>query len=78
MQFSCELTANSLHLKIGAHEGSYPAWWKEIRIEVYGWKYSPLLLVVNGKRIPPALDQQVHSTSFIIADDGRGADVELK
>ena len=78
MQFSCELTADNLHLKIGAHEGSYPAWWKEIHIEVYGWKHFPLQLVVNGKRIPQTPDQQAHSTSFIIADDGRGIDVELK
>ena len=78
MQFSCELTADNLHLKIGAHEGSYPAWWKEIRIEVYGWKHSPLQLGVNGKRILQAPDQQAHSTSLIIADDGRGMDIELK
>ena len=78
MQFCCEFAADNLRLKIGAHEGSYPAWWKEIHIEVYGWKHSPLQLVVNGKRIPQTLDQQAHSTTFIIADDGRGMDVELK
>ena len=78
MKFSCEFTADSLHLKIGAHEGSYPAWWKEIRIEVYGWKHLSLQLAVNGKRIPQSPDQQAHSTSFIIADEGRGANIELK
>jgi alpha-glucosidase len=78
IQFSCEFTADNLHLKIGAHEGSYPAWWKEIHMEVYGWKHSSLQLVVNGKRIPQTLDQQAHSTGFIIADDGHGMDVELK
>ena len=78
MEFSCELASDNLHLKIGAHEGSYPAWWKEIHVEVYGWKHSPSQLVVNGKRIPQTMDQQAHSTSFIIADDGHGTDVELK
>jgi alpha-glucosidase len=78
MQFSCTLAADSLHIKIGAHEGSHPAWWKEIRVEVYGWKPTSSQLAVNGKRVPQTPDRQAHSISFTIADDGRGVDVELR
>jgi len=78
MQFSCEFGADNLRLKVGAHEGSYPAWWKDIHVEVYGWKPAVQQLVVDGKRVSLASDQHTRSISFMIADDGRGVDVQLK
>jgi alpha-glucosidase len=78
MKFSCEKTADGLRLRIGAHEGSYPAWWKEIRAEIYGWTPRQGSVVVNAKVVSTPMDRQARSLSFAIADDGRGAEVEVK
>ena len=78
MQFSCEQAATSLKLRIGQHEGTYKPWWKELQIEVYGMSAgSPRVLDTRGAHLKAIADSQQHSISFAIADDGRGADLEL-
>jgi alpha-glucosidase len=78
MKFSCRQTGEGLHLSIGAHEGSYPAWWKDVSIEIYGWKPQSKRVSVNGKSISTPFDQHGEFTSVILADDGKGADVEFR
>jgi len=36
MNFTCQQTSEGLHIAISPHEGTYPAWWKEIKLEVFG------------------------------------------
>ena len=49
MKFTCDASATSLTLHIGKHEGSYPAWWKEIVVEVEGASKAPASVTVNGR-----------------------------
>lgn len=37
VDYTCSQTPTSFTLHIGAQQGSYPAWWKQIRVLVYGW-----------------------------------------
>jgi alpha-glucosidase len=37
VKFTCQVASDGLHLHIGEHEGTYPAWWKQIKADVYGW-----------------------------------------
>jgi len=76
MTFSCRVASDGLHLNIGAHQGTYPAWWKEIRAEVYGWKPEKGIAVVDSKPVP--LTKQAHGFAFTIADNGKGAEALLK
>jgi alpha-glucosidase len=78
MKFSCEQTSEGLRLNISPHEGSYPAWWKEIRAEIYGWTPKSGDLLVNGKPIAEHASLQAQEVQFVIADDGKGMTVELK
>ncbi len=78
MKFACEITNNSLRLHIGAHDGSYPSWWKEIRAEVYGWKPEQKVVSLNGKTEPLSIQTSGTAAIFTIADDAKGVDVELK
>jgi alpha-glucosidase len=78
MSFSCEATAEGMRLKITPHKGSYPAWWKEIRAEIYGWTPKQGSVLINAKESSLQIDKQAHSFSFLIADDGSGVDVEVK
>jgi alpha-glucosidase len=78
MKFSCGITAEGMRLNIGAHQGSYPAWWKEIHVEVYGWTPKQRAIFVNGQRLPAHMDRNPESVGFVIADDGKGEEVEVR
>jgi len=78
MRFSCQVNSEGMHVTIGPHEGSYPAWWKEIRIEIYGATPKHGELLVNAKRIAQAVEVSPNGADFVIADDGNGADIEVR
>jgi len=76
MNFTCQVTRDGLKLKIGAHQGSYPAWWKEIRAEIYGWQPEQGAALVNSK--PVSLTREPHAVVFTFADDEKGAEAVVK
>jgi alpha-glucosidase len=78
MKFSCQRTADGLRLTIGPHEGSYPAWWKEICAEIYGFTPKQDEIVVDEKKIAAHISMESKRAGFVLADDGNGYDVELK
>jgi alpha-glucosidase len=78
MKFSCQRTADGVSLEISPHEGSYPAWWKEIHAEIYGFTPKKDEIFVNSKRTAATLARRQQAVGFEIADDGKGLDVELK
>jgi alpha-glucosidase len=78
MKFRCEQTSEGLRLNISAHEGSYPAWWKEIRAEIYGWTPKSGKLLVNGKTSSTLVIGQTQNISVTITDDGKGSEIELR
>jgi alpha-glucosidase len=76
MSFTCSESDGTLHIHIGQHQGTYPAWWKQIRAEVYGWNASSAVL--EGNVQPIRLDRSAQSIAFTIDDTGKGIDVDLK
>jgi len=78
MKFGCQKTPDGLRLTISPHEGSYPAWWKEIRAEIYGFTPKQGEVAVNGRKIPALIAMEPWRAVFTLVDDGKGADVELK
>jgi alpha-glucosidase len=78
MKFSCQKTSDGLHLEIGRHEGSYPAWWKEIHAEVFGWAPKQSKVFMNEKEASVHIDRNPQSFGFVVADDGKGAQIEVK
>jgi len=78
MEFSCEQTTSSIKLHIGPHEGTYPPWWKQLQVEVYGWNFSSTHVLAKSAVASPATRDPVHHmVSIVIPDDGRGTDLEL-
>jgi alpha-glucosidase len=78
MKLSCQVNSDGIHLTIGPHEGSYPAWWKDIRIEIYGMTPKRGDLLINSKRTGQAIEVNPNGASFVIVDDGEGADIEMR
>ncbi|WP_158792979.1 TIM-barrel domain-containing protein [Granulicella sp. L60] len=79
MQFSCSTEGDGLWLHVSAHEGSFPAWWSEIRVEAYGWGAPQGRVLVNGREAAGgAATALPEGFSVTFADDGKGEDVQLR
>jgi alpha-glucosidase len=78
MKFTCQVTADGFHLKVSAHDGSYPAWWNEIRAEVYGWTPKENQASVNGKSVPVTVDPSTKAIVLTMTDTAKGLEAELK
>lgn len=78
MNFSCQITPEGFELNIGAHEGSFSAWWKKIRVEIYGWTPSTCEVLVNRQKVAASMSQCKRQAAFQIADDGKGEMVEIR
>jgi alpha-glucosidase len=78
MSFSCQSVGDhhSISIHIGKHEGSHPAWWKEIAVEVNGLSKKPLSATVNGKREDFNFSNQ--SATILAQDGGDGIDLSLE
>ena len=78
MKFSCNNTAKGMRLDLSSHEGSYPAWWKEVHVEIFGLTRKQGELYVNGKKISATMDGNPQSTDFTVEDDGKGEVIEIE
>jgi alpha-glucosidase len=77
MDFQCQATADGLRLQIGEHKGSYPPWWQQISVEIYGWSPRKRGVRLNGKSTDAAMDISPTRVALTIPDDGRGEVLEL-
>jgi len=78
MNFTCQRNAEGMRLNISSHEGSYPAWWKEVHFEIYGFKPKAGEILVNGKKISASMDSGPQALSFVLEDDGKGEVIEIQ
>ncbi|HVJ06423.1 MAG TPA: glycoside hydrolase family 31 protein [Candidatus Saccharimonadales bacterium] len=75
--FTCRPNPDgSLTLTAGKHEGSYAAWWKTLRFEIYGWNRSKNL--VPGAHRDVELQQSGPAWSAEIPDNPNGFEVTLR
>lgn len=79
MQFACKVDDDGFHLHISAHEGTYPAWWKEISAEVYGWNPKTKQVSIDGKVAERAsVKALTYGVDVVFADDGKGSDLLIR
>ena len=78
MSFSCQRASNhgGINIHVGKHDGSYPAWWKEIAVQVNGLSARPSSVTVNGET---ATFTYTNTSATIVAQDsGNGIDVVVQ
>ncbi len=78
MKFDCEIRQGEFRLHIGAHEGSYAPWWKEVHAEIFGWTPKQGSVVLNGSPARIPIEHLAHGTAVVIADTGKGVELQLK
>lgn len=76
--FTCRETPRGFEVKMAPQEGTYPAWWKTIRVEVYGLKNSAKTAVLNGKRMNREVLSINNGVAVTVPEDAKGFDLELK
>ena len=79
MEFSCTETPSGVALHVGSHQGTFQPWWKEIRVEVYGWDAKSARVLKDKVDGPPVVVDSVrHMLSLDLPDDGKGSDVDIE
>ncbi len=78
MHFTCKVTPDGLELSIGAHQGPYAAWWKQIHAEIFGWTPKQNQVLIKGNPTPIAMEKLPQGVSLNVTDDGKGLELELR
>jgi alpha-glucosidase len=78
MSFTCSVSDSSLKISISKHEGSFVPWWKQLRLEVYGWTPSRSTLQQDGHVSSIAIERGSNMISITIPDTAAGTAVELQ
>jgi alpha-glucosidase len=74
MSFTCDVSPNhELILHIGKHEGSYPPWWRQIAVEIYGLSRKASSITVDGQAA--TFRSGDHSVTVTVADPGSGMNI---
>jgi len=78
MDFQCEITVGGLRIHLGQHVGSFPAWWREIHVEIYGWPPRDDIARLDGVTISGVTDISPNKLALTIQDTEKSALLDLK
>jgi alpha-glucosidase len=77
--YTCESRPNHLTLHIGAQQGTYTAWWKQIRVSVYGWHAARVQAELDGKPLVGAKYDPDHAAAEVeIPQNAKGETLTLR
>ncbi len=78
VHYSCQVVPNGIRLTLGAHEGTFPPWWHQVRVVVYDWQSATAQASLNGKKTAPTeYDARHRSLQIVIPDTGGAQQLEL-
>ena len=78
VDFHCEADGARLHVGIGKHEGSYQAWWKDVRVEICGQSSAQGFSAKASQAVPMTYDDSHHAVAFTVPDSGQGVEIEVQ
>ncbi|HZB87133.1 MAG TPA: TIM-barrel domain-containing protein [Terracidiphilus sp.] len=76
MNFTCTVSPDGLRLELSKHTGRYPAWWQEVRVEIYGWLPTRNTADADGRSL--TLTKEASHIVFTAPDAGTGTVFELR
>jgi alpha-glucosidase len=78
MKFTCQVTPEGFQLRADPQEGTYSPWWKDIRVEVYGWKASANTASLDGNPLQSKASAISHGLAITIPASSKGFDLRLR
>ena len=77
MRFTCDASSNRdyVSVHIGKHEGTFPAWWHQIVVQINGVPNKSSSVTVNGHAARFTVAD--HSVTVTVPDDGKGIDIAI-
>ena len=76
MELSCSVEADGLHVQIGPHQGTYPAWWSRLHLEVHREGAVQGVAFSGTKALPTTVAG--NAVSVDIQDDGKGQSIVVR
>jgi alpha-glucosidase len=75
MDFTCDVTPDALTLNI-TEKGSYKPWWKEIRLEIYGWQPHANSAALNNSTL--TVEHSGEATTLTLPETGHNVTVSIR
>ncbi len=77
IHFTCSATPSGFTVHADPQQGTYPAWWKLIRVEVYGWKPSTRSVSLDGQPFRGAVLDIQNGIAVTIPASATGFNLEI-
>ena len=74
MTFTCSITPEALSLNI-TEQGTYKPWWKDIRLEIYGWQPHANAATLNNSTL--AVEHSGEATTLTLPETGHNISVTI-
>jgi alpha-glucosidase len=78
MNFTCALTSSGIEVNLSKHEGSFVPWWKNLRLEIYGWSPSCGVLQQDGGVSTVPMERGNNFVFVTVPDPGTGTSLKLE
>jgi alpha-glucosidase len=78
MNFTCEVTPDGFRLRVDPQQGTYPAWWKGIRVEIYGWKTAAHTALLNNNPLDATASPIGNGLAITIPTNSNGFELQLR
>jgi len=78
MNFACTVTSHGIDVSISKHEGTFAPWWKDLRLEIYGWNPSRGTIQQDGHTAAIPVEHGRNFIALTISDSGAGTSLHLE
>ena len=75
--FTCETTANGIRVKIGARQGSFSPWWKQIEVVIYDWTQGSANATVNGQHVNSRVNAANLTVHVLVPEIASGSEIVI-
>ncbi|MGH6878854.1 MAG: DUF5110 domain-containing protein, partial [Rhizomicrobium sp.] len=77
MGFTCKVTPEGLSVAI-SQRGTYKPWWKDLRLEIYGWRPSKGIAYRKGQSAPLEVERSGAAATLTVPDNGGELDLTVQ
>jgi alpha-glucosidase len=77
MNFTCEITPDALTFNV-TEQGTYKPWWKDIRLEIYGWQPHTNTATLEGSTAPLSIERSAEAAIITLPETNRGLSLRVQ